>query len=895
MRDDRLVRALLRLYPGEFRERYGAEMRAAYRAQKEARHERGRSALAVLRVRTVMGMAGGAAAEWVEWSARRRAEKGGGILGAAEAWKTEVGLAARRLRRAPGFTTLAVSTLALGTGAFAAVFTVVESVLLEPMPYESPEELAWVWRDYPWRDLSRVLLGSNDVRYLAEQPIVEGMIVTGSSRTTLAGLDGRGLSPRDVTVVTASHDFLETLGVRPLLGRGFRLQDGDPAAPAVVLLRHDLWRDAFGADPAVVGRTVTLAGEPAEVVGVLPPRFDFLRHMTAGEPIRADLYAPFRTDLDAQPPGTAWLTCLVRFRGGPGSPERRAALERVAALVNEDYGAPDERRLRLTATPVREDLVGDVRAPLTGVTGAAAFLLLVLGANLATLFISRGAMRERDLAVRAAIGGSRGAVASSVFAEAVLVTLAGAAGGVLMAWAGADALARLTADALPRAADIALDGSGIAVAVGLAAVLGLLAALPPTLRARTVAPADGLREAAGTGESRRRSRSRDVLVVAQVALSLVLLVGGGLLGRSLAELLRVDPGFDPTGTLTFRVGLDGEAYGADERLAFERGLRARLTALPGVEAVGVVNAFPLARQQIALSPPEFLDAAGNAVDANADPLLDLFFASPGYVRAAGLRLLDGRDFREGEVADGAFVALIDDITAARFYPDGSAVGSRIESGNDTATIVGVIDQPRFHDMRTDGRGQLYLPTSRVALSGPRVAVRVGSGDPLALVPAARAVVAELDPRLAVSEVRTLESIVDEALSEERLNLGLVSAFAMAALLLSALGIYGVVANAVVTRRPEIGVRMALGAGAGIVAIMVLAQALRLVTIGVIVGLAGAWAASRFLAALLYAVDPRDPLTMGAVAAMLLGVGALAAWLPARRAIRIDPVEVLRRG
>jgi putative ABC transport system permease protein len=889
VRGGRLIGLLLRLYPAEFRERWGDEMQGAYRAQKEERRKIGRAALVVLEARTVVGMARGAAAEW-----RRRGGKGTGTGGAAmarvEVWRRELGQAARRLRRAPGFTALAVVTLALGAGSFAAVFTVVESVLLEPMPYESPEELAWVWREYPWRDLSRILLGSNDVRYLAEQPGVEGIVLTGSSRTTLAGPDGDGMRPHDVTVVTASHDFLETLGVRPLLGRGFRPEDGDPAAPIVVLLRNDLWRDAFGADPGVVGRTVRLAGEPVEVVGVLPPRFDFLRHMSAGEPIRADLYAPFQTDLDVFGPGAAWLGCLVRFRGGPGSAEGRAALERVAERLRVELGADDERRMRLRATPLREDLVGDLRAPLTAVLGAAAFLLLVLGANLATLCISRGAVRERDLAVRAAIGGSRSAVAGSVLSEAMLVALGGAAGGALVAWTGVDALARVAADTLPRAADIALDGTGVAVAVGLAGALGLLAAVPTILRARGTVPGRALGDAAGTGGSRRRSRSRDALVVVQVALCLVLLVGGGLLARSVAELLRVDPGFDPSGTLTFRVGLDGEVYGDAERLAFDRRLRTRLSALPGVEAVGAANALPLAQQQIALSPPDFLDAPGTVGDRDAGrPLLDLFFVTPGYVRAAGLRLLDGRDFREGEDA----VALVDDVVAARYYPDGSAVGSRVELGSDTLTLVGVIEQPRFHDMRADGRGQLYLPNATVALSGLRVAVRMDGGDPLSLVPAARAAVAELDAGLAVSEVRTLGAIVEGALREERLNLGLVTAFAVAALLLSALGIYGVVASSVARRRPEIGIRIALGAGAGIVARMVLSHAMRLVLAGVVIGLVGAWAASRSVAALLYAVDARDPLTFGAVSAMLLGVGALAAWLPALRATRVDPAEALR--
>lgn len=897
MRGDRLVRLLLRLYPAEFRELWGEEMRETYRAQKEARRAAGPWSLVTLAVRTIVGMARGAVAEW----SRREPTgtgSGGRVMGKVDMWTRELAHAARRLRRAPGFTALAVTTLALGAGTFAAVFTVVDSVLLEPMPYASPDELAWVWREYPWRtDAPRLLLGSNDVRYLSEQPGVEGTILTSDSRTTLAGMDGHGMRPHDVTVVTASYDFLETLGARPLIGRGFRPEDADPAAPMVVLLRYDLWRDTFGADPGVVGRTVTLGGESAEVVGVLPPRFDFLRHMTVGEPIRADLYTAFQTDLDLYPPGATWLGCLVRFRGGPGSPEGRAALERVEERLQAEIMRGDtEHRLRLMATPLREDLVGDLRAPLTAVVAAAAFLLLVLAANLATLCISRSAVRERDLAVRAAIGGSRRAVAGSVVAETALVALAGAVGGLLVALVGADALARVAVDILPRAAEIALDGTGIAVAVGLAVAIAFLAAVPPILRARGTVPGRALREAPGTGESRRRSRSRDILVVVQVALSLVLLVGGGLLGRSLVELLRVDPGFDPTATLTFRVGLDGGAYVGDERLAFERRLRERLRALPGVEAVGIANALPLARQQAGLTRPEFLDAPGNTGDAVADePLLDQFFVTPGYVQAAGLRLLDGRDFSEGDGVDGASVVLIDDIVAARFHPDGSAVGSRLVTGRDTAMIVGVIDQPRFHDIRVDGRGQVYRPAATIELTGLRVAVRVAAGDPLSLVPTARAVVAELDAGLAVSEVRTLGSIVDGALSEDRLNLGLVTAFALAALLLTTLGIYGVVSNAVLRRRPEIGVRMALGAEAGGVAVMVLTQGLRLVLAGVALGLAGAWATSRFLGSLLYAVQPRDPLTFGAVAVLLVGVGALAAWLPARRATRVDPAEVLRES
>lgn len=885
--DGRLVRFLLRLYPAEFRERYGEEMRAAYRAQKEARRGLGRAALLALGVRTALGMARGAAAER---KTRRIARTGGDRMGTGvmEAWKRELGQAGRRLRRSPGFTTLAVATLALGTGAFAAVFAVVESVLLEPMPYERSEELAWVWRESS-RGIPRARIGSKEVEYLREDPGVEAVVITLGSRTTLAGLDGR--RPRDVHVTTASTELLEVLGVRPLLGRDFRPEDGEPGAPPVVLLRHDLWQDAFGADPGVVGRTIALGGEPARVVGVLPPGFDFLVQPSFGEPLRADLYRAFQTDLDSRRPGAGWLTALVRFRGGPESPTARAALLRVGDRYTAEFVRDrSDYVLRLWAAPLKEDLVGGLKAPLTGLLAAGGFLLLVLGANLATLLISRGATRERDLAVRAAIGGSRRAVASSVLAEGVLVALAGAAGGVLVGRIGADVLAGVATDTLPRAAEIALDGTGAAVAICLALALGLMATLPPALRGRSTAVGLALRDTAGTGASRRGSRSRDALVVVQVALSLVLLVGGGLLARSLAELLRIDPGFDPSGTLTFRVALDGPAYDDAEAWNFERSLRERLVALPGIEAVGLVNALPLG-QETYQTPLGFPHGPGDSEDGEAeDVLADLFFASPGYVHAAGLRLLEGRDFREG---DGPAVALVDDVLATRFFPDGAAVGSRVATGSDTVTIVGVVDHARFYDVRADDRIQVYRANASIPLRWLRVAVRVASDDPLELMPSVRAVVAELDPRLAVSDVRTLEGMVSEALGQERLNLGLVASFALAALLLAGLGIYGVVSNGVVRRRPEIGVRMALGAEAGNVERMVLLQGLRLVLAGVAVGIVGAWGASRFAAALLYGVDPRDPLTFGGVAALLLGVGAVAAWLPARRATRVDPLETLR--
>ncbi|HEX9887386.1 MAG TPA: FtsX-like permease family protein, partial [Longimicrobiales bacterium] len=511
------------------------------------------------------------------------------------------------------------------------------------------------------------------------------------------------------------------------------------------------------------------------------------------------------------------------------------------------------------------------------------------------LFLARMAVRERDTAVRTTLGAGRGALTWNALSEALLLSVGGAVVGLVLAGWGTAGLRHVAADTLPRTSEIGLDATSAGLAVLVAVILGVGASLGPLLRAVTIDAGRAIRESGNrAGGSRRRSRARGGLVMTQVALSMVLLVGAGLLGRSLMALLNSDPGFDAAGTLTARFSLDDVVYPEDsDVLEFHRRLAERVSGLPGVEAAGVSNAVPLGAGGTNQNGVTFVGAPGNTGDAQTDqPLVDVFDVSPGFVRAGGLRLLEGSPFLASAGAPVTRGVLVDDVLARRFYPDGSAVGGRLWIGADTFTIAGVVDQARTYDVHRDDRGQVYRPFEYALPRSAYVALRT-TGDPEALVAPLRGLVAELDPSLPLAEVRTLRAVVEASLGGERLNASLVAAFALAALLLASLGLYGVVANSVAVRRGELGVRMAVGADAGQVVSLVVAQGLRLVGWGVALGLAGAALSARFLASLLYGVEPWDPVTYVGVAGLLAAVAGLAAWLPARRAAGIDPAVALR--
>lgn len=817
----------------------------------------------------------------------RRLGRRPGREGTMTGWGMEVRHALRRLIRAPVFAVASVLTVAVGVGLFAAIYSAVDGILLEPMPYEEPDELVWIWRDYTaWFDLDRGWLAGPDIAHLRERSeVFEGVVAVRSGRFNLTGREAE--RPREVEAMLASDDFFRVLGVDPSLGRGFRPGEDQPGAPAVVVLGHDLWRSQYGGDPEVVGRTIYLDGEPTRVAGVAPPDFRFVKHSSLGDPVPADLYTTLQTDLASMSPGAGSFAGLARVRDGASPATVDEALTSVAREVDRALG---NRGLRLWSVGLKEDLVSKVRPALFALLGAATFLLLILAANLATLQMGRTGERARDMSVRAALGAGRIRLVRTLVIEAVLIAATGGVFGLVTAAWGVDALAALAPESLPRRAEIGLDLGVITIGGLMALVVGVSASLVGGSRILSGDPAGTFGVAGDRGTTGlRRARTRRSLVAAQVALSLTLLVGAGVLARAFADLLRADPGFDPGSAVTFRVPLDPNAYpDTPSRVELYGTLRRRLEAQPGVEAAGAVDGLPLTARanQTGVGFP---GAPGNTgIPDQDESLVDVLRATPGYAEAVGLRLVEGRFFR-GE--DGDHVAVVDDVLARRFYPDRSAVGASMVVNADTVTVVGVVDQARLYRVHADDRGQVYSPYAQSGGSSLTFVLR-GPADASSRDARARTVVAEVDPTLPLSDVRTLAEIVDASLSRERLSVTLVGLFALGALLLASLGIYGVVSGAVASRTREMGIRVALGAESARVVKMLLAQGLRPAITGVVIGLAGGAVAGRFLGDIVPGVRTSDPVPYVVVAGVALAVTLCAAYLPARRAAKIDPVEVL---
>ncbi len=794
----------------------------------------------------------------------------------------------RRLLRAPVFTMVSVLTIGVGIGAFTSMFGLVETVLLERMPYERPDDVAWVWRNYSWNNFPRGWLGGPDIIGLREQDqVFEQVAVLQSGSITITDADQS--NPRRVRAIFSSHEFFDLLGVPPVLGRGFVPEDDDPNANLVVVLGYNFWKNQYAADPSIVGQTIYLSNQASTVVGVTAENFHFVAHRSLADPVGADIYTNYRVDLTQTSPGSGSFAGLALLRPEVSPDQLEAALA-AAAEVSDNFF--DNKGLRLWAIRLQTELTEKARPALMALVGSAAFLLLILSANLATLLLGRASVRERELGIRAALGASKGRIFSSVLGESLIIGVLGGAIGVALAYSGTNLIVSLAPENLPRISEVGVDGSILIVAALVTFGMAFAAGLAPALQGMRGSMTSVLKEGGSrSGGSLRGARMRSVLVAVQVALSLMLLVGAGLVAQAFAGLLRQDPGFDPSSTLTFRVPLPSATYDAQGAKNFHQQLVERLENMPGVRAAGAVTIVSLTGTT-SQTGVGFPGAEGNTGDADQDrPLIDWFRVTPGYFRSAGLRLLAGRSFDASDSERGTSV-IIDDVLARRFFPNSSPVGRQAAFLGDTATIVGVIDQPRFYNVHSDDRGQVYISFASIPTRTMSYAVRTEI-DPNTLIGATRQALREMDPAVPMSEIRTLESIVKDSLGKQRLSLTLLGGFALGALLLATLGIYGVVANSVVRRTQEMGVRMALGADAGRVLRMVLGQGLRLVGVGAVVGLLGAVATSRLLTGVMVGVDAGNPLVYALVAMGLVAVAAAASYLPARRATRIDPIEALR--
>ncbi len=796
--------------------------------------------------------------------------------------------AARLLRRNPGFTLVALVTLALGIGANTAIFSMVRAVLLRPLPYERPESLHRLHVD--WR-LSGVHDGSVSV------PELDDLRRDARAFERFEAFEYRGLNvtgsaaPQRALAIAITAGLPDLLGIPPALGRTFTPEEDRPDSDAVVLLSHGFWRDQMGADPAALGTTLRLDGIPHTVVGVMPAGFRF---PGAGRDIQ--MYVPLALAApDEDQRGAHFLNVLGRTRPGIPPAQARADLEQVSrALAQRHAGQYEGTGFTFVPRQLHDALVGEDRAALVVLMTAVGLLLLIACANVANLLLARATGRGREIAIRSALGANRWSLVRQMLVESLLLSGLGGALGLLLARWGLDALlAARPSGAVDR--EVPIDMVVLLFTAAACAVTGVLFGLAPALHATWGSSAAALKDGARTSTGRATRRLSRSLVVGEIALALMLLVTAGLTLRSFARLVRVDPGFDPRGVWTMGLSLPRADYPeADQVARFVPRLLDRLGRLPGASAA-VVSELPLGGS--------YSSSGFTVQDAMADPsraelMMDRRAVSPGYFGAMNIPILRGRDFDDHDTAGAPGVVIVDESMARRYWPGGDPIGRRImmasadSTGVPWLTIVGVVRHARQYGPRIEGREQVYFPFSQLPSRTLSVVLRMDGGSPFQ-ASAVQDEVKALDPSLPIFSVRALQDMVSGSLTGQRFSMGLLIGFALVAVLLCAVGIYGVMACAVNQRRQEIGVRMALGARAVDVERMVLREGLQLAGIGLVIGLAGAAGAGRMMSSLLFGVSPIDPITYLAVSAGLLGVAAAAVSLPARRATRVSPQEALR--
>lgn len=825
----------------------------------------------------------------------------------------DIRAALRSLRKQPGLSTVVILTLALGVGINTAIFSVAYGVLWRPLPFADPGRLVFLWHRTEASGMQRARISAPDVAEFRDQArLFEGFAFTNNV------LDA-ALTSGDVTeharlgVVTSN--FFDVLGARPLVGRAFLPdEDVNPAAvpsypsaalpPTALMLSHDLWRSRFGADPAVIGSTVQINGLPALVVGVMPPGFEL--PMSAGVGLARDVagWTPIRVGLDRFQRAEGLRdrdtdntgAVIARLRPGVTLAQAQAEMDGIAARQRDVIPAYRERGVRIEVAPLHQDAVAHSRPLLLAVLGGAGCVLLVACLNIASLNLARASGRRRELAVRAALGADRARLARQLVMEsAVLALLGGAAGVVLAVWAIPVLLHFAPAD-VSRSAWLGVDLTALVFTTGLTALALLVVGVLPAVAGSRESGEGALRAHGAADAPRGAGIHRRALVVAEMALSMAVLVGGGLMFRTLSGLRREDPGFRAAGALTFQLSLRApDRYaGPAARAAFLHRLATQLRALPEVEAVGAVAGLPLSGE--VWTQPYGLQ--GETPDQWAGKEADFRVVTSGYFQALGARLLAGRTFTADEdLAEERRVVVVDALMARRLAPDGSPVLGRtlsfpLDGHPVTAEIVGVVQQVRHEHLERDGREAIYAPYRQEASRDVSVVVRT-SGDPVALLGAVRRELATLDPRLPAYQFRTMSDYVDSALAPARFALTLLGGFGALALALACLGVYGLLAFAVGRRRHEFGIRLALGARPGDVMRAVLVEGGALSAAGVGLGIVLSVAIARSLSGLLFGVGPLDAVTYGAIAG-LLTVSALAAcYVPARRASRVDPMVALR--
>jgi putative ABC transport system permease protein len=817
----------------------------------------------------------------------------------------DIRFAVRSLIRRPGFTAVAAITLALGIGASTTLFGVVRSVLLTPLPYGNPEQVAVVWS--AWKGFDQTWLSYDEYEaWDSEIPAIADVGIFFDGAINLGG-DGE---PERVRSANVGADLFGILGVSPMIGRGFLPEEDRPGGPNVIMLGYSLWQRRFGGDAAIVGRDIQVNGEAATVIGVMPPGFKLpVDYSAAGA---TEAWRPLAVSPESQgaiagsafnPNGQSHGFYGVA-RLAPGATTQQAnrqLAEFVAGLVREGI-YPEAQQFRAYTVPVTEQVTGRVRPALLVVLGAVGFVLLIACANVAGLLLVRGEHRRREIAIRTALGARTQRLTRLLLTESVMLATFGGALGVMLAAAGVALVRRTAPAALPRVADTTLDPVVLLFALAVTISAAVLAGLLPALHGARVAPASELKEggrSATAGPS--RLRWRQTLVAAEVALAVVLVVGAGLMIRSVANLFAIDAGFRSEGVLTMRLSTPSTWYTSSAEVTrFHDDLQRRVAELPGVASVGAARLLPLAAEMgdWGLSVEGYTPPPGEGTPG------DWQVVTPGYFETMRVPLISGRYFDNRDDAEGALTMIVNRALAEKYFAGRDPLGGRVRVNGGPpaalATVVGVVEDVRQNALTTAVKPQFYVTHPQFAISpgntqrNMSLVVRT-DGDPNALIAPIRALIRGMDPRLPVSEVRTMDRIVGESIAEQRFTMGLLGLFGVLALALSAIGIFGIVSQIVATRRHELGIRAALGATPGELVMLSLRTGVRQTIAGLVIGIVLAFALTRALAALLHGVTPTDPLTFATVLTVTAGVALLATLGPARRAGRVNPVAVLHEG
>jgi putative ABC transport system permease protein len=813
-------------------------------------------------------------------------------FGIMETILQDVRYGARVLAKNRGFTAVAVLTLALGIGANTAIFSVVNDLLLRPLPYGDAERIVMAWEVSPEGRHQNTTSRANFRAWREQGASFESMAAFSDQRFNLTGAG----DPEEVSVQLATPELFKVLGVEPLLGRVLMEDDGTGGSDGVVM-SHGFWKRRFGGDPGLVGKPITLNGVPYNVVGIMPEGFQWHIKQRSGTGRPAELWAvlPMLTSGPEANERGRFLSVVGRLKRGVSVEQAAAELKTIHTRLERD--SPYNKGYTAELIPLRDQFVGNVRPALWILLGAVGLVLLIACANVANLLLSRVAAREKEIALRTALGARRTRVVRQLLTESLLLSLLGSALGLLVAWWGIGALVAISPRDLVSLQNVGINLTVLAWTLGISVATGIVFGIAPALEATRMNLNDALKEG-GKGADSQGSRSRrlrGVLVVGEVALALMLLAGAGLLVKSFAQLRKINTGFETDNVLTMVLRLPAAKYKEDPQyVAFFRQALERVRAIPGVRSAGIVNFLPLYG---GLGSATGFNIEGRPAPPPGDgPGANVRVADAGYFGAMGIPLLRGRNFTDAEDAEARHVSLVSESFARNYFPGEDPIGKRIKvfmSQEPAWTeIVGVVGDVRYDSLTAEAEPTVYQPHPELTYEFMTLVIRT-TGDPAAVAPAVRRELSAIDPDQPVSDVRTMNQVMAETVGRARFNTLLLGIFAGLATLLAAVGIFGVMSYSVTMRTRELGLRMALGAQPGRVLMLVLRQGMLLTLVGIGVGLTGALALTRVMSGLLYGVGANDPTTFAAIVVLLGVVALIACYIPARRATRVDPLVALR--